>query len=168
MAKVVKIVWLLCTIVLCSNTYAADKHVYINYGIGVASPNQGSPADIQTVQVGIQNKVLGVFSHKWELGYYVDKLSGYGHKSSLFGFYSWGIRVNTPNFYVQSFWGVGGIGTGDTVLGSGFQFTQDLGLGIVDKDGTGIGINYKHISSAGFNNPNTGRDFITVHWEFKF
>ncbi len=49
----------------------------------------------------------------------------------------------------------------DQVLGGHFQFCLEGGLGLVDKD-VYLGIAYKHLSSAGFEMPNQGRDFVVV------
>lgn len=83
--------------------------------------------------------------------------------SSGFLGYSVGLRVKAQYIYVESLWGICGISHPDnTFLSGNFQFMQDLGIGFIDELGRSIGISYKHISNAGIQIPNKGRDALQI------
>jgi hypothetical protein len=111
---------------------------------------------------GYQEEIL-FLDVKWEAGFWADNSGRQGAKSSAFGSYSVGLEPTVGSFYVNFFQGVGLITHPDTVLGGPFQFFEDIGLGIRDLErGISIGLQYKHISSAGIFQPNLGRDTFGI------
>jgi Lipid A 3-O-deacylase (PagL) len=134
------------------------------YGIGVSNTAQYGNAASKTFSLGYNEQWWGPLIHQYELGLFTDS-SGHGREASAYGFYSVGIEVNADPLVLRSLWGAGLISSPDALLGGRFQFTQDLLLGIRGKNGNLIGLDYKHISSAGIYKPNKGRDYLTIQVE---
>lgn len=132
---------------------------FFKYGLGLKTKDQESISEVKMFSIGRQSPLLYILDQKWEVGMWSDQ-HGDGRKSSGFGGWSMGVEPKIGTFYVHSFWGVIGITTTDSMLGSNLQFMQDLGMGVRDARGVGIGVGYKHISDAGIKMPNKGRDFF--------
>lgn len=115
--------------------------------------------------VGYTDKLTETFDYQFEGGGW--KTSYEGERSSLYTSYQIGIKTDTP-FYARFFTGPALISTTDQRLSSIFQFKHDLGVGFKDKRNVGIGINYSHVSNAGFKLPNLGRDFVQLRVELPF
>lgn len=136
----------------------------LRYGVGILGSAEYGTTETKIFSVGYEEDILGIFITQWELGLFTDQ-GGHGRSSSGFGNVSLGVEVNPGYFVLRSLWGIGGITTPDSMLGGLFEFNQDLFLGVRDDKNKMIGLNYKHISSAGIYSPNHGRDFITVQVE---
>jgi len=155
---------LLCALlpsVSFANDYDLGEGTFFKYGVGRKTPDQLGVSQVKTFSVGRQSSLLYILDQKWEVGMWSDTV-GNGRKSSGFGGWSMGIEPKLGSFYIHSFWGVIGITTTDTMLSTNLQFMQDLGVGLRDARGVGIGAGYKHISNAGIKQPNRGRDFFFV------
>jgi hypothetical protein len=137
---------------------------FSKYGIGVFNTADYGTASTKVFSLGYVGELFGPFINQVELGLFADS-SGHDRKSSGFGFYSIGTEVNPGYLVIRSLWGVGMITSPDSMLGGNFQFTQDLLIGVRDNKKNMIGLVYKHISSAGLELPNKGRDFLTIQVE---
>lgn len=109
--------------------------------------------------IAVETPISEHFASKVELGAIADRGTGAGGYS----FVGLGPKLKFKPFVVKSFWSIGGITHPDAKLGGHFQFSHDIGVG-VNSDGTGIGVGWKHISSAGLSMPNRGRDAILLEW----
>lgn len=134
------------------------------YGVGIFGSAEYGRAETKVFSLGYEEEWFGPFIHQYELGLFADQGQD-GRKSSGFGFYSAGVEVNPGYLVIRSLWGVGIITSPDTMLGGNFQFTQDFLVGVRDNKNNMIGLVYKHISSAGLELPNKGRDFLTLQVE---
>lgn len=137
---------------------------FFRYGVGVFGSAEHSRAEVKSFSLGYEEDWLGPLIVQYEVGIYADQIGG-GRSSSGYGNVSTGVQVNPGYLVMRSTWGVGAITTPDTMLGGWFQFNQDLLVGVRDDRGNMIGLDYKHISSAGIYSPNQGRDFLVVHVE---
>lgn len=138
----------------------ADE-LQLRYGIGIALPEPTYNGEVLYFSAAHQSPFMGMFQKKTEVGLWSD--SGIDRKSSGYAAQSFGLRVIAGSVYIESLWGIAFITSPDKVLLTGnFQFTQDLGIGLRDGLGRGIGLNYKHFSNAGIERPNAGRDSIQV------
>ena len=146
--------------------FSASAHAgtFGKYGKGIDRTAEYGTAAVKNFSFGCNKPWYGPFMQQYELGLFADS-SGHERSSSAYGFYSLGVEVAADPVVIRSLWGVGAISTPDDMLGGRFQFTQDLLLGLRDKRGNLIGVDYKHISSAGIYDPNKGRDFITIQVE---
>ena len=148
---------------------ARGEDLSLKYGLGIAGSAKDSPSEVKVFSLTLQRPLIG--NHlidQYELGFFSDSRQDLGRQHSAFGFYSVGLNVDVGYFYAQSLWGVGAITTPDAYLGGNFQFTQDLSAGIKDSSGYSIGLDYKHISSAGLELPNKGRDFMMIRLSLPF
>jgi hypothetical protein len=147
---------------LASTTAHAGS--FFKYGLGVFGSAEYGAATVKYFGLGYEDRLLGPFIEQFEFGLFADT-SGHDRKTSGFGFYSIGVETNPGYFVIRSLFGIGAITSPDTMLGGHFQFTEDLFLGVRDDRGCMIGLNLKHISSAGLSQPNKGRDFLVIQVE---
>lgn len=102
-----------------------------------------------------------------EGGIWTDTGSAQGRNGAIYGQYQVGIRPSSENIYAKAYWGIAGLSGTDSQLGGVIQFGQDLGVGFQGK-GSFVGLQYKHISSAGVFSPNKGRDFVGAEMGVRF
>jgi hypothetical protein len=152
---------LILSIILSVNLHA---DLAIKYGLGVAQSAKDSNSETKVISIAYQEQIafLEYLIKQYEVGAYIDSRQDLGRRSSGFATASLGVHVNAAGTYCQALWGVGGITNVDSYLGGNFQFNQDLSVGFRDNNGAMIGVNYKHISSAGLYMPNVGRDFLMI------
>jgi hypothetical protein len=163
-------VYLIATAIVILSIMGAHKalgdDVSIKGGAGIIN----NVLDGQAKYFGVRNEfpALASLTQVWELGGYVDNAKQYGRKSSLVGKYQIGVTPG-PNVgvYTKAFLGPCLISTTDAYLGGHFQFCEDFGLGVRDMY-TFAGLNYGHISSAGLESPNKGRDWVTMEMGVRF
>lgn len=132
----------------------ADEFI-IKYGPGYLHSNNA-----ELTSLGYQNKLHNAIYQKIEGGAWVDNASGMSN--SLYISYSLGLRVDSGKAFAEWFFGPTLISSPDNNLGGTFQFNHDLFFGLRDKQGYSVGLGIKHISSAGIEIPNLGRDFILI------
>lgn len=77
-----------------------------------------------------------------------------------------GLETRREGLYVSYFLGPAYISKTDALLGSNFQISHTLGIGIVDSRGVHIGLVVKHMSNAGVVRPNWGRQWAGVRVQF--
>ena len=140
---------------------------FFRYGVGVFDSAQYGRAETKSFSLGYEEQWFGPIIRQMEAGLFADE-GGNGRKSSGYANYSIGVEANPGYLVMRSLWGVGAISTPDSMLGGWFEFNQDLLVGVKDDKGNMIGLDYKHMSSAGIYDPNKGRDFLLVHVEIPF
>jgi hypothetical protein len=134
---------------------------YLKYGIGIFHSADYGTAETKTFALGYKDGLVGPLVQQREVGLWVDP-AGHGRSSSGYANYSVGAEA-TPGYLVASaMWGVAAITTPDSMLGGWFQFKNDTFLGVKDDRGNTFGLNYTHVSSAGIESPNMGRDMLSV------
>ena len=74
--------------------------------------------------------------------------------------------MNSNGTVVSIFTGPALISIPDSYLGGPFQFMSDVHWGVQDMDLNYIGVYYRHISSAGLETPNVGRDIVGLEIRF--
>lgn len=133
---------------------------FVKYSVNAQSSGLAAQKGLS---FGHQDEFLFFLEKKWEAGFWADNSHVEGAKSGGFGSYSIGVEPMYESLYVNFFQGVGFITHPDTVLGGPFQFFEDFGIGIRDRSrGISLGLQYKHISSAGIYLPNHGRDTFGI------
>lgn len=127
---------------------------------GGPSLQDGKPSG-ETKYFGVRGETeSGVGYVATEFGGWADN-AGSGRKSSLISKAQIGVNPGSKvGVYGKVFIGPALISGTDTMLGGNFQFAQDFGIGIRDRD-TFVEFGYSHVSSAGLSKPNKGRDFLT-------
>lgn len=157
--KLLKLIFALFPLAI--NMCNADSFARI--GVGVGNSGVGSISETKIISFGWHDKLFGPFFQQIEGGAWFDSRDDLGRKSSAFGGYSLGMHVQTvTGVYASYSVGPAVISHTDALLGGNFQFNNDFGFGISDESGYKIGLNYKHLSSAGIFKPNYGRDFLML------
>lgn len=138
-------------------TLATDASV--KFGLGMINSKLTS----QVKPFSLREEIPVVWSIKEakEIGMWSDTGKNQGRTSSGFGQYELGVKPESDHFYVKAFYGLALITSPDSQLGGIIQFGGDAGFGFQDKLSF-VGLNYKHISSAGLEMPNKGRDNIQL------
>ena len=106
--------------------------------------------------LGYQAPLSPIFRYKLEGGAYI------GDGSSPFFGPSLGVGTGSGAFYAEYFLGPSILFIPDGRLTSWYQFNHDLGFGIHGDNGVSMGVNYKHLSNAGLEGANLGRDFLML------
>lgn len=143
---------------LLSNLALADLSVSV--GAGKAITDHPAEPFERAIALGYQFPIAADLFIRPEGGYFLD-VSGQG-KSSFWAAPLLGVRaLSRTGSEIHLAVGPGYLDQPDEILGGHFQFSLEGGIGISDKN-VYIGMAWKHLSSAGFEMPNQGRDFITV------
>lgn len=158
MNKLIFLLTYLALFLLSVNASRADD-VFFKYGIGILLPNNYL-AEVKSFAIGYQAPLYSLLSQKTEIGLWADPHEG--RKSSGYGAYSVGVSVRPGIFYAESYWGIAAVTHTDDRLSTTFEFIQNLGVGIKDNQGRFIGLEYQHLSNAGIQLPNYGRDFLLI------
>lgn len=159
-----KFLLLLC-LLMTQASWGSD--LVIKYGVNVYKP--GEPlGSTKAIFVSRQSRLgQSPFVTQLEAGGWFDNSGMAGRKSSALFSASIGIDVNAGVFFGQALVGPALITHPDSQLGGPFQFNNDFALGIQDsKTGARLGLNYKHDSSAGLEQPNQGRDLYLFRVSF--
>jgi len=138
--------------------YRANADDYVSLMLGTFNSAIESRVETKFANVGHRGDLGLGLSYQYEVGGWIDN-TGNGRGSSGYGAYQIGVEAKGP--LTARFMSGPSLITGpDIYLGGPFQFTEDLYLGIAGDNGNSVGLKYKHFSSAGFELPNIGRDFI--------
>lgn len=156
------LVLLILLLPISSSAVETARGTFVKYGIAIFDRKDAVFTPTKLFSGGFIGDLVGPFIGQYEGGAFFDNSGREGARSSAFGNLSLGVDVVPRPMVVRSLWGIGAISTPDTVLGGMFQFNQDFYVGLTDDRGTSVGLDYKHISSAGIYKPNRGRDFITI------
>lgn len=150
--------------VLPLSASAAD--LFVEAGVGVFSSGVNTLAETKMLEVGFQEDVWGPLVNRYGIGGWID-CAGRGRGDSAFIADQLGFQVSTPSGLFSSvFTGPTLISQTDTYLGGHFQLQEDVHFGLMDREGNAMSVFYKHLSSAGIETPNIGRDFIGVEIKF--
>lgn len=156
---------LLIICALTSNSYA---DTFVKYGLGIFNSALDEPIEVKTLSVGRQMHINEYLIWQYEVGGWIDNRSDMGRDGSAFADLAIGLNVDAGPFYAQTLTGVAGLSNIDSYLGGHAQFNHDVAVGFKAKSGASLGLNYKHISSAGIFEPNYGRDFLTIRLGLPF
>lgn len=144
-----------CTYFLIIDDSRADD--YATAAIGVFNSGKDSHAECKFVNVGHREDIGFGLTEQYEVGGWTDS-AGNGRSGSAYTAYQLGVQTDGP-VYARVMTGPALITSPDSYLGGVFQFTEDFYIGLKGSNGNTVGIKYKHISSAGLEQPNVGRDF---------
>jgi hypothetical protein len=154
----------LCTIVYSGQVYAQDDQIFVDGGLGVFNSGKNSLSETKTLAIGLQEDLWGPLKQRGAVGAWLDN-AGQGKSSSAFASGQLGFEVDHQGLIGGIFSGPAVISNTDVLLGGHFQFMEDLHLGIQDRNNY-IGVFYRHLSSAGLEMPNIGRDLVGIEIRF--
>lgn len=141
--------------------YCQEDQLVFDGGIG-----DGNSYGMRAASVGVQEDLWFALKDRFTVGGWVDSSSG--KSSSFLGSTQLGFEVDNGGVLASIFSGPAMISNPDSLLGGYFQFMTDVHFGIQDKQSNYFGIMYRHISSAGIETPNIGRDIIGLELRTPF
>jgi lipid A 3-O-deacylase PagL len=163
MNKLYTIMVMVAIFVSNSFTIAKADEAFMGFGVGVFNSAKHGYGEAKTYDLGARQDLVDGFYWQEKVGLWGIGGNPEGMKSSGYASTGLGFRVDFNPVEFHAGWSVAGITTPDTYLGGYFQFNGDLGFTLRDtRHGNGIGLSYGHISSAGIEMPNQGRDFVTL------
>jgi hypothetical protein len=157
--------YLILLLFLCATAQAQDDQYIIDGGIGVSHSADHGLSETKMLTLGVQEDLFGPLKDRAVVGGWLDN-AGNGRNSSALASGQIGFEVNRNGFVAGAFTGPCVISSPDVLLGGNLQFMDDLHLGIQDNQNNYFGIMYRHLSSAGLEQPNTGRDIIGIELRF--
>jgi hypothetical protein len=155
----------LTLVFLSINSWAQDDQIVVDGGVGVFHSADKGLSETKMLTIGIQEDLWGPLKMRGVTGGWIDVSSPYKSSSALLSGQV-GFEVNSNGLVGGIFSGPTLISNTDQLLGGHFQFMDDLHLGIQDCHSSYIGVFYRHLSSAGLETPNIGRDVIGVEIRF--
>lgn len=142
------------------------SHAYelgLKYGVGFGVPNATDTTEAKLVSFDLSNELGSLFRHKLSAGAWIDPHPEFNRSSATFSSYSIGLRVEPGYFYFEDYAGLALISETDSMLSTNFEFTEEVGMGVKDNEGRFFGLEYRHFSNAGIQDPNKGRDFVLIN-----
>lgn len=151
----------------CADTHADEA--FFGYGVGVFNDASEWTGQMKVGEVGYRHFLFSGVYWQNKFGYWGEGSNDKTRKSSAFASTGLGMEVDLQPLEFRSGYGLAGISTPDSQLGASFpQFQGEVYVGVRDKKGDGIGLQYEHISCGSFCNPNQGRDFMTIQLSTKW
>lgn len=147
---------------LLISTVAFADEGFVGMGVGAFNTAKGGPGSVKLGQVGHRLDLIDGFYWQNKVGGWGQGSNDYGMKSSGYIASGLGFRVDLTPVEFRAGYSLAGITTPDAYLGGNFQFNGEAYLGLRDRHGNGFGVKYEHISSAGLEMPNQGRDFYVL------
>lgn len=156
--------WLVALVGLFStSSRAADYSIKF----GPSIENDSTDGSSKIFGVRREDPIIKGIYNAVELGGYTDS-GGQGRKAAGLVKFQLGTKPGPmTGMFGKAFVGPCLISKTDTVLGGNFQFCTDIGVGIRDKD-TFMDVGYGHVSSAGLESPNHGRDALIFETGLSF
>lgn len=159
---------LLLCLLLFSGVAHADE-ASLGFGVGAFGDAKYSTGQVKAGEASYRSFLIDGIYWQNKVGYWGEGSPDPSRKSSMFGSTGFGLEVDLRPLEIRAGYGLAFISTPDSQLGGRFpQFNGDLYVGLRDKKGDGIGIDYMHISSAGLVTPNQGRDFFILQLSQKW
>lgn len=153
-------------LILLFSLKARSEETYATAAVGVANSGKNSHAETKFVNVGRRDQFAFGLTYQYEVGGWVDT-AGDGRKSSGYGAYQLGVQTDGPVF-ARVMAGPALVTNPDSYLGGPVAFTEDFYFGLSGNNKNTVGVMYKHISNAGLEQPNIGRDLagvqISIPW----
>lgn len=151
------------TLALIAGPFANADEAFIGYGVGVFHDADDFLGQMKAGEIGYRSFIFEGLYWQNKGGFWGEGSNDKTRSSS--GYFSTGIglEVDLQPLELRSGYGLAAITTPDSQLGSIFpQFQGEVYVGVRDKVGDGLGLQYSHLSCASFCTPNQGRDFISI------
>lgn len=138
------------------------SYIFTKLGFGMFNSALSSSFETKCVSLGYQRSLGDIFVWSNEIGALIDPRNDIGRSSSFMVKSMVGPDLQINWFYIQPMFGIAYLSNTDSYLGTNFNFTESLGVGVRDKKGTGVGFEYNHMSNAGLSSINVGRDTLSL------
>lgn len=166
MRSIEPIEWLLIAILLAMFATEFSKADDYSVRLGPGVINSRLSGKSKAFGLRRESELELGFADAYEVGGYTDSRDD--HKAAAMVKAQLGVRPGMEEgLFGKAFVGPCLISVRDKALGGYFQFCEDVGVGIRDQQ-TFIDVDYQHISSAGLESPNMGRDNIVFEAGMRF
>lgn len=148
--------------ILAATPALADEG-FFDFGVGVANSAKQHTGEVKVGSIGLREEIYQGIYWQYKLGYFGDGSGDPGRHGSIYASMGPGMLIDLRPIEMRAGYGIAAISKPDSYLGGRFpQFQGEVYFGFRDHRGNGIGVEYQHISSAGFVTPNQGRDFVVL------
>ena len=159
--------YLAALLLVCSTAHSEEG--FLGYGVGVFNDANYYTGQNKYFEGGYRASVWDGIYWQYKGGFWGEGSPDAARKSGFFVSSGPGFEVDLAPVEIRTGWGLAAISNPDSQLGGRFpQFNGNFALGLRDKKGDGIAIEYNHISSAGLVTPNQGRDFLILELSQKW
>lgn len=141
---------------------------FVGYGVGVFNDANSFVGQNKYAEVGYREFMWDGIYWQNRLGYWGEGGSDPTRKNSFWFSSGLGLEVDLQPLEVRGGMGPALITNPDSQLGGYLQFNETMGIGIRDKKGDGMALEYNHLSCASLCNPNNGRDSVTFEMSQKW
>lgn len=173
--KVIETIFYILACAICCLLFAsffnrcyADEG-FIGYGVGIFNDADIFLGQNKYLDLGYRKNVWNGIYWQNKGGYWGEGGTDQTRFNGFFASSGVGLEVDLQPFELRGGGALAAISNPDSQLGTIFpQFNEDISLGLRDKKGDGIALQYNHISCASFCSPNQGRDFIILELSEKW
>jgi len=151
----------------CTFKCMADEG-FMGFGLGAFNSAKFGPGEVKMYDLGYRWDTPQNIYWQAKGGFWGQGANSEGMRSSGYASTGPGFRVDLNPVEFHTGAALALITTPDSYLGGVFQFNVDIGVTLRDKMGNGIGFAYSHLSSAGLEFPNQGRDFWVLELSQRF
>ena len=145
---------LILALLFSALAHGADQ-IAFKTGVGTTTDTKSA-----VYSIGFENKIQGDSFYKLDFGAWTDNEAT--HQSAPFFSPVVGYHLgDADGFSFNPVFGILIMGYPDSVLGSPFNFTEELAIGYKH-----VSIGWKHISNGGTASPNKGRDYLFLNIGF--
>lgn len=144
---------------LAGLAFAADPRFEVSYGVLYEDSKLSGRS--KYFSGAVSEDLTPLLRHQYEVGVYTGQSRD--RNPGGFGGWSIGVRPKDGPLFLEALWGPYLVTSSDNTVNSYLQFGNKLGFGYQGQNGTSVGFYYRHLSNAGIQLPNKGRDFITVN-----
>lgn len=142
---------------------AKAEEVYVSYGLGAFKSAENVVSETKITNAGVRLKIYSPWEWQIKLGGWLDGSGNPTRKSSFYTSTGPQYVINAGPVVIRNGIGLAYISNPDSYLGGRFpQFDLEVYVGLKNKTGSAIGFQLEHLSSAGINKPNIGRDFFVL------
>lgn len=149
-------------LLLLSTPSFADE-AFFSFGVGTANSAKSGHGEVKVGNLGIREELYQGVYLQYKAGFYGDGSGDPTRHNSAYASFGPGMLIDLRPIEMRAGYGIAAISNPDSYLGGRFpQFQGEGYVGVRDRRGNGIGLQYEHISSAGLCVPNQGRDFLLL------
>lgn len=153
-------------------TATSDTHfqeMFSGFGFGLFDSAKAKATEVKVTDFGYRLELCNGIYWQNKVAYWLDQSGDPRRKNSFYLSTGLGMLVDLKPIEIRVGTNLGFLASRDSYLGGHFpQFNEELYVGVRDKRGNGIGVKIEHISSAGFSQPNQGRDFVMLELSSKW
>lgn len=153
---------------LLLSTVAMADEGFVGYGLGVFHGADDFLGQSKYINLGYRADLGAGIYWQTKVGAWGEGGPDLTRKGGGFGSTGVGLEIDLQPIELRGGGALATITTPDSQLGGYFQFNENMAVGLRDKRGAGIAVEYDHISCGSLCSPNLGRDFIILELSEKW